>query len=266
MRGLTAESTPNSANTGPASLQVFRYRVGSETVETVIGPPSPCLPHAVLAAHAADALGSRTFMFYTLSDDGAFDADELCFVPAGDHCDILSIHSHHWHRRRGDIRRDLIDILTELAAAIACGSLVILDGEELGDHTAPGDELVRIPIDDTQSLARAREVADFAMCGCDVPPHVRRQTVLAISEAATNILVHGGGHGHMTVRLLDDRLRFVVDDSGTGLNFLSWRDGPRVDSSPSMGYGFKIILESFDTVGLHSGSSGTTLILDRITD
>jgi hypothetical protein len=33
-----------------------------------------------------------------------------------------------------------------------------------------------------------------------------------------------------------------------------------------MGYGFKIIVDNLDGVGLHTGDGGTTLILDRKTD
>ena len=33
-----------------------------------------------------------------------------------------------------------------------------------------------------------------------------------------------------------------------------------------MGYGFKIILDHLDAVGLHTGESGTTLLLDRMTN
>ena len=33
-----------------------------------------------------------------------------------------------------------------------------------------------------------------------------------------------------------------------------------------MGYGYKIILDYLDAVGLHTGPGGTTLLLDRMTN
>ena len=86
-----------------------------------------------------------------------------------------------------------------------------------------------------------------------------------ISEAITNMLLHGGGHGAMTVRRLGDRLRFVVADRGPGLNFLNWIEPPAEGGQASMGYGYKIILDHLDSVALHTGSGGTTLVLDRLT-
>jgi anti-sigma regulatory factor (Ser/Thr protein kinase) len=217
-------------------------------------------------APSADALASRTFMFYTVAPQDSSEAHELCFVPKGDHCDILSIYTQDSHRRYGDLRRSLLDVLSNLAAAVACGTLLILDRDELAAETAAGEELLQLGIEDSSSLAVAREAADLAMRECGVDELPRQRTVLGISEAATNILLHGGGRGHVTLRRLRDRLRFVVADQGGGLNFLNWSDRHAVDRSSSMGYGLKIIVDYLDAVGLHSGPSGTTLVLDCNTD
>ena len=70
----------------------------------------------------------------------------------------------------------------------------------------------------------------------------------------------------MTLRRLDDRLRVVVADEGPGMNFLNWIGPPTKKGQASMGYGFKIILDYLDAVGLRTGRTGTTLLLDRKTD
>jgi anti-sigma regulatory factor (Ser/Thr protein kinase) len=149
---------------------------------------------------------------------------------------------------------------------VACGSLIALDQEELETESAAGILIQSLEIVHSSSLALAREAANSALRDCGIHGLVRHRTVLAVSEATTNILLHGGGHGHMTLRRLDDRLRFVIADQGTGLNFLNWSGRPSAGSRNSMGYGFKIILDYLDAVRLHSGPSGTTLILDRNTD
>jgi anti-sigma regulatory factor (Ser/Thr protein kinase) len=250
----------------PATLRVFRYRVGDDQIQTVIGPADLGLPQADLPAYAMEALTSSTFMFSTVAQqDDAF-TDDLCFVPRGDFCDILSIHTDGRIPRHGDQRRSLVDILGTLAGAVACGSLLALDRSELETEETAGTRLLGLSIKDSAALAVAREAADAALKDHGVHGLLRQRTVLAISEATTNILLHGGGHGHLTLRRLDDRLRFVVADQGTGLNFLNWNGRPTATSPNSMGYGFKIILDYLDAVGLHSGPSGTTLILDRKTD
>ena len=80
------------------------------------------------------------------------------------------------------------------------------------------------------------------------------------------MLLHGGGQGSMTLRRLDDRLRVVVADEGPGMDFLNWIGPPTKKGQASMGYGFKIILDYLDGVGLRTGRTGTTLLLDRKTD
>jgi anti-sigma regulatory factor (Ser/Thr protein kinase) len=245
---------------------VFRYQVGDDQVRTIIGPAEPRLPEADLAVYAARAVADRTFMLYTVAqhDDGF--ADDLCFVPKGDSCDILNIHTNGRRPLHSDQRRGLVDILGNMAGAVACGGLIVLDDTELATESGAGTRLLGLSIEDSTSLAQAREAANAALKDCGVHGLLRQRTVLAVSEAATNILLHGGGHGHVTLRRLDDRLRFVVADQGAGLNFLNWGSRLAAGSPGSMGYGFKIILDYLDAVGLNSGPSGTTLVLDRRTD
>lgn len=257
-----AGSGPAARQAAPASLRVLRYRVADTRISALIGPPDIGVPPADLAARAADALASRTFMFYTVGPQDTSAAHELCFVPNRDHCDILSIYTQDSHRRYGDLRRTLLDVLSNLAAAVACGTLLILDQDELAAETTAGDELLQLGIEDSSSLAVARDAADLAMRECGVEEIPRQRTVLGVSEAATNILLHGGGRGRVTLRRLRDRLRFVVADQGGGLDFVNWSDRHPVDRPSSMGYGLKIIVDYLDAVGLHSGPSGTTLVLD----
>ncbi|HQF51499.1 MAG TPA: ATP-binding protein [Thermoleophilia bacterium] len=249
----------------PASLRVYRYRAGAETVEAVLGTLDPEVPQEDLVAHADEALERDTFMCYAVSQADDFVADELCFVPQGDHCDILSIHTDGWQRHHGDHRRSLVEILNDLAAAVACGKLRVLDAGEVERAAADGLTLLERDIRCTADLQAAREAVDDILRETGADDVTRRRTVLCISEAITNMLLHGGGHGAMTVRRLGDRLRFVVADRGPGLNFLNWIEPPAEGGQASMGYGYKIILDHLDSVALHTGSGGTTLVLDRLT-
>lgn len=250
----------------PASLQVFRYRPGSRTVEAIIGDLQPTLPHDELTAHADEAMTSGTFMCYAVAQPGDFVADELCFVPQKDRCEILSIRTNGWQRHYGDHRRSLVEILSDLAAALACGRLRVLDAGEVAREAAEGQHVLDFTIADTSTLAAAREAVEVILADAGLADIERQRTILCISEAVTNTLLHGGGRGTMTLRRLPGRLRIIVADEGPGLDFLNWMEAPAASGQASMGYGFKIILDHLDAVGLHTGRAGTTLLLDRVTD
>jgi anti-sigma regulatory factor (Ser/Thr protein kinase) len=248
----------------PASLQVYRYTAGADRVEAVIGTLEPELPQEDLVAHASEALERATFVCYAVSQRDDFVADELCFVPQGDTCDILSIRTNGWERHHGDHRRSLVEILNNLAAAVACGKLRILDPDQLASDVALGRPVMDFEMADTTELQRAREAVDDVLQQAGLDDINRQRTILCISEAVTNMLLHGGGHGRMTVRRLSDRLRFIVADEGPGLSFLNWIEPPSKGGQASMGYGYKIILDYLDAVALHTGPGGTTLLLDRL--
>lgn len=250
--------------TGPASLQVYRYRAGADRVEPVIGAIERELPQEDLVAHATEALERATFMCYAVSQADDFVADELCFVPQGDHCDILSIRTNGWQRHHGDHRRSLVEILNNLAAAVACGTLRILTADEMPGEVEAGNIVATFEIGDTAALQSARETVADILQQAGLDDLSRQRTILCISEAVTNMLLHGGGSGVMTVRSLADRLRFVVADQGPGLNFLNWIEPPSKGGQASMGYGYKIILDYLDAVALNTGPGGTTLLLDRL--
>ena len=250
----------------PASLQVFRYAAGDDTVHAVIGEVEAGLPLEELVAHAREALESKTFMCFAVPQDDDFVADELCFVPQGDRCEILSIRTNGWQRHHGDHRRSIVEILNNLAAALACGKLRVLDESELLQEAGAGTELLQFAIADSASLTAAREAVDAVLQEFGIDDVRRQRTILCVSEAMTNMLLHGGGQGSMTLRRLEDRLRVVVADQGPGMNFLNWIEPPTKKGQASMGYGFKIILDYLDAVGLRTGRMGTTLLLDRKTD
>jgi hypothetical protein len=67
----------------------------------------------------------------------------------------------------------------------------------------------------------------------------------------------------MRLLLVGDRLRAIVADRGPGLNVLNWTEEAGGVNQPSMGYGYKIILDNLERVHLHTGAEGTTLVLDR---
>lgn len=254
---------PSDGAALPASLLVFRYRPADGALVPLVGEGPPPLPLEELRQRAEDALARQTFVCHAPTVPSGEEADELCLVPLGDHCEILAIHTRGHRRHHGDHRRSLVDILNDLAAAVARGRLRLLDEAECAAARSAGREALRFLIDGTPALQSARQAVELLLADAGLPDLHRQRTILCISEAVTNMLVHGGG-GEMTVRRLPDRVRVVVADAGPGLNFLNWLEPPSPHGQVSMGYGYRIMLEHLDAVGLHTGPGGTTVILDRL--
>jgi len=253
------------ASPTPATLQVYRYDASADVLRMIVGDPSTPIPPTDLVERAREAMRLRSFVCHTVTDYHDVLGDEVCFIPRGDHCDIVSIHTNGWRRHHGDHRRSLLDILNDLAAAVARGRLHFLDDNEVEAERSAGKELLAYAITDSTSLAAARYAVDLVLKNLKLSDDSRERVILSVSEATTNMLVHGGGGGMMALRALDDRLRVVVTDAGSGLNFFNWIEAPK-SSAVSMGYGYKIILENLEQVYLHTGTKGTTLILDRTFD
>jgi anti-sigma regulatory factor (Ser/Thr protein kinase) len=247
----------------PATLRVFRYEAAGSTLRSIIGDEVLPLSRDELVKLARDAMAQRTFVVHAVPGSGQ--ADELCFIPSDDRCEILSIHSNGWRRHYGDHRRSLMQILNDLAAAVACSRLRLLDDRELRVELDRAEPSLSFAITDSATLAEARTRLGDAIELLGISGARRDETVLCASEAATNTLVHGGGGGTVSLVPFDDRVRLVVADSGPGLNFLNWLENPSTRAQASMGYGYKIILDHIDRVCLHTGTSGTTLILDQLT-
>ena len=246
----------------PATLRVFRYDATRFTLRPIIGDAVMPLPEAELTKLARDAIAQRTFVVQAVP--GSNEADELCFVPTDERCEILAIHSNGWRRHHGDHRRSLVLILSDLAAAVACSRLRLLDGDELRAELERGTPSLACSVGDAATLAAARTRLTEALIGMGFDPFRCEQTVLCASEAATNALVHGGGAGTVTLTRLEDCARVVVSDRGSGLNFFNWLEAPSTGAQASMGYGYKIILDHVDRVCLHTGPQGTTLVLDQL--
>jgi anti-sigma regulatory factor (Ser/Thr protein kinase) len=253
--------TPPSKE-NPATLQVMRYDARRGTLTVIVGDPTG-VPREIIAQRAAEAMRARSFICHTSDDDEFLGADEICFIPRADRCEIVSIHTNGWRRHHGDHRRSLVEILNDLAAAVARGTLSFLDDDELVAISAEGHEIFACTVNDSASLAQARAGVAQVLDDQQVAPDARRRLELCVSEATTNMLVHGGGGGTMKLLLVGDRLRAVVADHGPGLSFLNWTEEAGGLNQPSMGYGYKIILDNLERVYLHTGDEGTILILDR---
>lgn len=254
---------PEETGARPPTLKVLRWRDGETSLQVIVGDRRLPLPEDELVKLARDAMAQRTFVAHATAGQDGSAADELCFVPHVSGCEILSIHADAWRRHHGDHRRSLMEILNDLAAAVACGRLRFLDDRQLAAELQQGAKVYQAVVTDSASLATARTEVGAALDAAGFPGERREETILCVSEAVTNALVHGGGKGTLELLDVDGHARLVVADTGPGLSFLNWLDSPGPSGQPSMGYGFHIILDHIDDVCLSTGPTGTTLILDQ---
>lgn len=111
------------------------------------------------------------------------------------------------------------------------------------------------PADPTQ-VARIRRAVSAVAIECGVDAKTQDRVDLAVSEAATNVVLHAyrdartAGPIHVTVTLVENGrfLDIVVSDRGIGMS-------SRTDS-PGMGVGLALMAHEADRLEIHGGDDG----------
>lgn len=155
------------------------------------------------------------------------------------------------------VRQGYVDVLD----AVTGGKLILVTEDELRDMV--GDVLMAPrPLEDTKSISSARR--EIAGCIRDLSFDDRDSVMLAVSEALTNAIKHGG-HGEYALYRAANCLQVVVRDFGRGIDF---RELPKAtliqgfSTTSTMGMGFTIMLEVCDRVLLTTDSNGTVIVLE----
>jgi serine/threonine-protein kinase RsbW len=110
-----------------------------------------------------------------------------------------------------------------------------------------------VPASIAELRAQAREFAQ----GAGAEESVGADVALAISEAATNVVVHAyqadeGGPLDMVGKAEGEWLEFVVSDRGSGF---------RPSPSGGLGFGMKVMAEVCDSMTVTQGDAGTSIKL-----
>jgi anti-sigma regulatory factor (Ser/Thr protein kinase) len=129
--------------------------------------------------------------------------------------------------------------------------------------TAPDSSIglnASYPARPLQVAAIRRAVSDVASrCGAGPATLIRLE--LAVSEAATNVVLHAyrtpgtDGAIHVTASIDGRFLNVCVRDSGVGMS-------PRVDS-PGLGLGLSLMVHESDRCEIRSGTDGGTEVFMR---
>jgi anti-sigma regulatory factor (Ser/Thr protein kinase) len=129
-----------------------------------------------------------------------------------------------------------------------------IDGGDSGELPRMGIAL-RLPAVPT-SIGQIRRAVEGVARGCGLDDDVVGDVRLAVSEAATNAIVHGNrGHGEVEVRACESHgeLVITISDDGQGMR-------PRADS-PGMGLGLPLIAAVSDRFDIVSDRRGTRLMI-----
>lgn len=145
------------------------------------------------------------------------------------------------------------------------GRLQLMDRAAMAPLLEDWTEQHDLEIVHPSQIAAARRMAEDVARAAGLDEEGVTDAALCVSEAVTNALKFGtrvyfrGGR-------YQDQMRFIIEDDGPGLERsllpqVTLQKG--FSTGASMGMGFSIMLEMMDQVGLHTESSGTTVLLAK---
>jgi stage II sporulation protein AB (anti-sigma F factor) len=105
---------------------------------------------------------------------------------------------------------------------------------------------------DAEAVVRIRRLVTDMAARADADPERLAAVRLAVSEAATNAVLHAysetPGQIHLTAQVVDGELTVLIADDGRGLN------GPSVN--PGLGWGWKLIADACDDLTIAERGGG----------
>ncbi len=158
-----------------------------------------------------------------------------------------------------EIRQAYIDILS----AVTGGKLAIMTPGEL--DTALGERAAApITITNTSELGRGRAYLRREMLPLLSPSERANDALVAVSEAMTNAVKHGGG-GELSLFRQNDIVQAAVIDTGPGIDFPLLPKATLMSgfsTKRSLGMGFDLMLELCDRLLLVSDREGTAIVME----
>lgn len=161
-----------------------------------------------------------------------------------------------------EMHRQELQAYREAIAAVTGGRLHLVSGEDVDEMLSEGTELARGEAWQTHDVPQARRVVQEVLPVMD--SRRRHAIALCLTEALANALKHAGG-GWWQARQLGDTVRIVVQDRGPGIKTSELARATLMQhysTKNSLGCGFTLMLYYADYLYLHTGPTGTSLVLD----
>ncbi len=162
-------------------------------------------------------------------------------------------------------KKQIFKVYKDVMYAVSQGKFVLIDEKELTEYMGKGTIVAEQDIDKPEDVGTCRRLVEQVLTIYSVEPKAIRQTMLAVSEAATNVVKHAK-NGKLTILLCGGLLKLVISDWGPGMSFdkipyMVFFNG--FSTKISLGFGFSLMYQCTDKLSLQTGKSGTTVIMEK---
>ncbi|MHB1167202.1 MAG: ATP-binding protein [Carboxydocellales bacterium] len=162
-------------------------------------------------------------------------------------------------------KKQIFKVYKDVMFAVSHGKFILIDEEERIQYVEKGTVFAEQSINKPEDVGACRRMAEKVLTMYSIEAKEIRQTLLAISEAVTNVVKHAE-YGKLTIRLCGGLLKLVVTDCGPGLPFdkipyMVFFSG--FSTKTSMGFGFSLMYQYSDKLVLHTSNSGTTVVMEK---
>ncbi|MGO8673496.1 MAG: GAF domain-containing protein [Capsulimonadaceae bacterium] len=209
--------------------------------------------------------GVQTAMLVVQQSDVAryWTADEVELVQAVAERIRLTVENLRLRRTADEVRERQRVMLREMLSHVTDGKLHLCDGQvDLPDLLPAADERAEVSMETGTAPLRhsVRRVARNIGFTADRV----EELVTAVSEAAMNAIVHGGG-GCSLLTHSDAAVQVRIDDNGPGiaienLSGATLRAG--FTTAGTLGHGMKMMLQTADRIWLLTSPTGTTVVIE----
>lgn len=163
--------------------------------------------------------------------------------------------------RRKELERQQRQFYRQTIFSATGGKLIISEPEEIAELYK--DAVKIYPLKAHSDLEGIRSELKNVAMAYGMTEQRAEDFVLCVGEASTNAIKHADG-GEVALIYRGDRIYVHIADKGPGIDALTL---PRVtlekgySSGKSLGMGYSIILDLSDEVFLHTGPTGTTVVI-----
>jgi anti-sigma regulatory factor (Ser/Thr protein kinase) len=186
--------------------------------------------------------------------------DQTCGIAAIDITEALAAERER-QRQKWELFRDVLSLVTR-------GKLMLVDQARLYELVRQSEKCLSQAIAAPEDIGRLRRSVREVLVPFASEESRLLHFVVAVSEAATNCLKHGGGgQAEMFLSSEDKLCRIVISDQGKGI---SLNELPKAtlqhgySTSNTLGAGFQVMLQYADMIWLHSSAAGTKVVLDCV--
>jgi PAS domain S-box-containing protein len=157
-------------------------------------------------------------------------------------------------------------LLRDMLLSVTDGKLTLCHSDnDLPPSLEPVSELIDLSA--KGGIAQLRQATENASDKLNIPSTRCADFVSAVSEAAMNAVIHGGGGtGRVFADAESGRIQVRVIDHGAGIpvdNLPQATLARGFSTASTLGHGLKMIVDLIDRVYLLTGTSGTTVVLGK---